>query len=49
MNIKVIHVLLAEDDEDDRFFFKDAFTQVAIEAKVTTVSDAAKIRNGMPG
>ena len=45
MKINILHVLLAEDDEDDRFFFKDAFTQIAIEAEITIVSDGVELMN----
>ena len=47
----LIKVLLADDDEDDRLFFKEAFNEIKIKTKVVTVNDGEElmdrlIRNG---
>lgn len=38
-----IHVLLADDDEDDRIFFKDAFGELKINTVVKTVNDGVEL------
>jgi CheY-like chemotaxis protein len=38
-----IRVLLADDDEDDRLFFKDAFGELKIKTKVETVNDGVEL------
>ena len=38
-----IHVLLADDDEDDRLFFKEAFEEIKIKTKVTLVKDGVEL------
>lgn len=40
-----IHILLADDDEDDRMFFKDAFEEIKIKTKVSTVNDGIELIN----
>jgi CheY-like chemotaxis protein len=46
----VITVLLADDDEDDRLFFKEAFEEIKIKTKVVLVNDGvelmARLQNG---
>ncbi|MNK08436.1 Response regulator rcp1 [compost metagenome] len=34
-----IHIMLADDDEDDRLFFKEAFEEVKIQYKISTFND----------
>ena len=34
-----IHILLADDDEDDRFFFANALKQLTIPTELVTVQD----------
>jgi CheY-like chemotaxis protein len=38
-----LHVLLADDDEDDRLFFKDAFEEMKIKTVVQTVNDGVQL------
>ncbi|WP_298764644.1 response regulator [uncultured Polaribacter sp.] len=35
------HIILADDDEDDRLFFTDAFDELKITTKVSTYNDGA--------
>jgi CheY-like chemotaxis protein len=47
----LIKVLLADDDEDDRLLFREAFNEIKIKTKVITVNDGEElmdrlIRNG---
>lgn len=39
MNQHPIRILLADDDEDDVFFFKDAFLEIKIKTEVNSVKD----------
>ncbi len=43
MQNELIHVLLADDDEDDRFFFKDAFDEIKIRTAVNIVMDGMEL------
>ncbi|MBK9636405.1 MAG: response regulator [Bacteroidetes bacterium] len=38
-----IHILLADDDEDDRMFFKDAFEEIKIKTIVKTVNNGVEL------
>lgn len=38
-----IHIILADDDEDDRLFFKDAFDELKINTKVQTYNDGVEL------
>lgn len=40
-----IHILLADDDEDDRLLFTDAFGEIRIETTVRTVKDGNELMN----
>ena len=40
-----IHILLADDDEDDRMFFKEAFDEIKINTKVSLVNDGVELMN----
>ena len=40
-----IYVLLADDDEDDRIFFKDAFEEMNLNIDVQTVNDGIELMN----
>jgi len=43
MNQEALHILLADDDEDDRLFFKDAIDEVKVKTVVTTVNDGVQL------
>ncbi|WP_372753134.1 response regulator [Mariniflexile sp.] len=38
-----IHIILADDDEDDRLFFTDAFEELNMNTKVTTYNDGVEL------
>lgn len=38
-----IHIILADDDEDDRLFFTDAFDELKINTKVNTFNDGVEL------
>ena len=41
----LIHILLADDDEDDRIFFKEAFDEIKLKTNVTLVNDGVELMN----
>ena len=43
MNKEYMHIILADDDEDDRLFFTDAFEEIKINTKVQTCNDGAEL------
>ena len=43
MNHDALHILLADDDEDDRLFFKDAIEEVKVKTIVTIVNDGVQL------
>ncbi len=43
MNTDYIHIILADDDEDDRLFFTDAFDELKINTKVQTYNDGVEL------
>ncbi len=43
MQNEVVHVLLADDDEDDRLFFRDAFKEIRIKTVVEIVNDGVEL------
>lgn len=43
MQPNTIHILLADDDEDDRTFFKDAFDEIKINANVNIVNNGQEL------
>lgn len=45
MQQEPIQILLAEDDEDDRLFFKKAFSDIKIKTNVRFVSDGVELMN----
>lgn len=40
-----IHLILADDDEDDRLFFTDAFRELKMNTKVNTFNDGVELMN----
>jgi CheY-like chemotaxis protein len=45
MNTDFINICLADDDEDDRLFFTDAFDELKINTKVSTFNDGVALMN----
>lgn len=45
MEKEYIHIILADDDEDDRLFFTDAFEELKINTKVSTFNDGVELMN----
>ena len=45
MDKEYIHIILADDDEDDRLFFTDAFDELKINTKVNTFNDGVELMN----
>ena len=43
MNYEALHILLADDDEDDRLFFKDAIEEVKVKTVVRIVEDGVQL------
>ncbi|QHI34980.1 Response regulator rcp1 [Kordia antarctica] len=43
MNQDYIHIVLADDDEDDRLFFTDAFDELKMTTKVNTYNDGVHL------
>ncbi|MFH4964921.1 response regulator [Gaetbulibacter sp. M235] len=45
MQTDYIHIILADDDEDDILFFTDAFDELKINTKVNTFKDGVELMN----
>ncbi len=43
MNEDALHILLADDDEDDRLFFTDAIDEIKVRTIVNTVNDGVQL------
>ncbi len=43
MSNTLLHILLADDDEDDRLIFKDAINEVKVKTKITVVNDGVQL------
>ena len=43
MNTTPLHILLADDDEDDRLIFREAISEVKIKTKLTIVNDGVQL------
>ncbi|MEP0710974.1 MAG: response regulator, partial [Algoriphagus sp.] len=43
MNVGPIKLLLADDDEDDRFFFKDSLSKLPFETNLLTVANGEEL------
>lgn len=45
MTAEYINICLADDDQDDRLFFTDAFDELKIKTKVSTFKDGVELMN----
>ncbi|MGN6645627.1 MAG: response regulator [Cytophaga sp.] len=45
MQNEIIRVMLADDDEDDRLFFTEAFQEIKIKTAVTTLNNGIELMN----
>ena len=45
MTKEYISIVLADDDSDDRMFFKDAFEELKIKTKVKTFTNGVELMN----
>ena len=45
MENDALKILLADDDEDDRVFFKEAFQEIRVKTRVSTVNDGLQLMN----
>ncbi len=45
MNKEYSYIILADDDEDDRLFFTDAFSELKIKTEVDTFKDGVELMN----
>ncbi|SFA87709.1 response regulator [Algoriphagus aquimarinus] len=45
MKVGPIKLLLADDDVDDRFFFRDSLSKLSIETNLTTVTNGVELMN----
>jgi CheY-like chemotaxis protein len=45
MENEALHILLADDDEDDRLFFKEALQELKVRTRVTMVDDGMQLMN----
>lgn len=43
MSENALHILLADDDEDDRMFFKDAIDEIKVKTVITLVNDGLQL------
>lgn len=49
MSTNYTNITLADDDDDDRMFFEDAFAELKLQTKVTTYSDGAQLMDYLNG
>ncbi|WP_136667002.1 response regulator [Flavobacterium sp. H122] len=49
MQKEYIHIILADDDEDDRLFFTDAFNELKMQTKVQTFNDGVELMDYLNG
>jgi len=45
MQNEIIRVMLADDDEDDRLFFTDAFEEIKMKTEVSTLNNGIELMN----
>lgn len=45
MNTEQLHILLADDDKDDRFLFQEALSELPISTELKTVHDGEQLMN----
>ena len=45
MQNEIIRVMLADDDEDDRLFFTDAFDEIKMKTEVSTLNNGIELMN----
>lgn len=45
MRPTTLHIMLADDDEDDRLFFKEAFEEVKINYRISAFNDGEQLMN----
>ncbi|MGE5421052.1 MAG: response regulator [Chloroflexota bacterium] len=45
MEHDALHIILADDDEDDRLFFKEALEDIKVKTRVTLVNDGLQLMN----
>ncbi|HEX2922286.1 MAG TPA: response regulator [Bacteroidales bacterium] len=45
MENDALHIILADDDEDDRTFFKEALQEMKVKTRVTLVNDGIQLMN----
>ena len=45
MDNDALYILLAEDDEDDRFFFKEALQEIKVKTIINFVNDGSQLMN----
>ncbi|HEX2969130.1 MAG TPA: response regulator [Bacteroidales bacterium] len=45
MENDALHIVLADDDEDDRLFFKEALQEIKVRTRVTLVNDGLQLMN----
>lgn len=43
MRLTALNIMLADDDEDDRLFFKEAFEEVRLKHRITEFTDGEKL------
>lgn len=49
MNSNPLHILLADDDEDDRLIFRDAINEVKVKTRLTLVNDGVQLMEYLEG
>ena len=45
MQQDIVHIILADDDQDDRDFFSEAFDEIKIKTKLTLFNDGQQLMN----